>query len=429
MFLPGVRCRRSYSRGTVASPFFEPHRGCQIISRKPPISCRDQSQIDQPGPRRGIRSPSPSRTARYWCSRSHIHRAPYRSPSGKAFASIRRHPQNERICDRAVLPGNPAEARGNRYQDLGHGRRAHGKFGSLQQRFELRHTDADRHQRVSISVVVIESSWKSFAFVDGKIKLKLVAPTPRRIWPDRVGEHRTTAAGVERCFRSRLDARGAVEKSRKLGERDRSLVIKATRRMAFTQELRERRDCLRIPGRELAQIDFFSGPARPHRRWRGHDTYVWIKSAQRVGVSDLRATRVEQKIVKVPNNEVVVTLGRSEAILAGSVDLEKNLAVNEQGEKLNPWKTVLATEPLDLLGCGQHGQGGRNLRIANFEQRAGARRFQDHLIGAPSHVRESREDENVGIVELWHSRPIIGNLRLDDDLVLPVSRAPKAVLQ
>ena len=142
-----------------------------------------------------------------------------------------------------------------------------------------------------------------------------------------------------------------------------------------------------------------------------------------------RAARVKKKIVKVPKNEVVVTLGRSEATVASSLDLEKDLAINQQGEKLNPRKTVLPTELFDLLRCRQYGQGGRNLRIANFEQRAGARQFQNHLVAAPSHVREPRQDESVCIAELRHSRPIIGNLRFDDDQVLAVSRAPEAVLQ
>ena len=62
------------------------------LSRKSPIARRDRAQTGRPGPRRGIRSPSSSRTDRCWCSRSRIRRAPCRSPSGRAFASIRRRP-------------------------------------------------------------------------------------------------------------------------------------------------------------------------------------------------------------------------------------------------------------------------------------------------------------------------------------------------
>src|ERR1700686_3138730 len=138
-------------------------------------------------------------------------------------------------------------------------------------------------------------------------------------------------------------------------------------------------------------------------------------------MSAFRAARVEQKIVKVPKNQVVVTLGRPEVTVASDVDLEKDLAIHQQGEKLDPRKTILPTELFDLLGRRQYGDGARNLRIANFEQCAGARRFQDHLVAAPSHVREPRQDDNVGVAELWRSWPIIGDLRFDDDLVLVVS--------
>jgi hypothetical protein len=146
-------------------------------------------------------------------------------------------------------------------------------------------------------------------------------------------------------------------------------------------------------------------------------------------VSALRAARVEHEIVKVPENEVVVSLGGAEASVAGGDDLEENVAVDEQGEKRNARKSVLTAEPFDLLRRRQHGHGARNLRISNLQQRAGARRFQDHLVGTPSQVGETRQDENVGITELRHSRPIIGNLRFDDDLVLAGARATKAVFQ
>ena len=145
------------------------------------------------------------------------------------------------------------------------------------------------------------------------------------------------------------------------------------------------------------------------------------------------AARVEEEIVKIPENEIVVTLGRPQAAVAGGVDLEQDLAIDQHGEQLEPRKTVLPTQSFDRLRCGQQGQGGRDLRIANPEQRAGARRLQDHLVAAPAQVREPRQDENVGLADLLRSRPIVGNLRLDDDLVLAlilaVARAPEAVLQ
>ena len=158
--------------------------------------------------------------------------------------------------------------------------------------------------------------------------------------------------------------------------------------MTFVQELCERRDRLRMRGRELAQIDLLSGPAGPYCRQRRHDTRIWINSAQRIGVSAFRAARVKQKIVKVPKNEVVVAFGRSQAAVASGVDLEQDLAIHQQGEKLDPRKTLLPTEPFDLLWGGQYGDGRRDLRIADLEQRAGARRFQHHLVAAPSHVRK-----------------------------------------
>ena len=55
--------------------------------------------------------------------------------------------------------------------------------------------------------------------------------------------------------------------------------------------------------------------------------------------------------------------------------------------------------------------------------------FEHHLGATPSHEREPRQDESLGIAELRRPRPIIGNLRLDDDQVRAVARAPEAILQ
>ena len=57
-----------------------------------------------------------------------------------------------------------------------------------------------------------------------------------------------------------------------------------------------------------------------------------------------RAARVEQQIVKIPENEVVIALGRPQVAIAGGVDLEQDLAIRQQGEKLDSGKTILPTE-------------------------------------------------------------------------------------
>src|ERR1700722_2369016 len=133
--------------------------------------------------------------------------------------------------------------------------------------------------------------------------------------------------------------------------------------------------------------------------------------------------------MKVPKSEAVVTLGQSKPTFATGADLEKNLGIQEQRKKLNPRKTFLPAQRFDLLRGREPGDGHRNLRIADSEQRASARRFDDHLGAAPSHEREPRQDERLGIAQLPRLRPVIGNLRLDDDQVLAVARAPEAVLQ
>ena len=133
--------------------------------------------------------------------------------------------------------------------------------------------------------------------------------------------------------------------------------------------------------------------------------------------------------MKVPKSEAVVTLSESQPAFATGADLEKDLAIQEQREKLDPRKTFLLTQRFDLLRGREHGDGRRNLRIADFKQRASAGRFHDHLVAAPSHEREPRQDKSLGVAELRRLGPIIGNLRFDDDQVFAVARAPDAVLQ
>ena len=144
--------------------------------------------------------------------------------------------------------------------------------------------------------------------------------------------------------------------------------------------------------RTLRKIDLLAGPAGPHRRQRRNDAGKGIDAAERIGVPAFRAARVEEKIVKVPKDEVVVALRRPQPV-AGGVDLEKDLAIQQQSEKLDAGKSFLPAQLLDLLRRRQHGQSSGDLRIADLEQGAGARRFEHHLVAAPSHIGEARQHE------------------------------------
>ena len=129
--------------------------------------------------------------------------------------------------------------------------------------------------------------------------------------------------------------------------------------------------------------------------------------------------------MKVPQNEVVVALGRSEAAVARQASTLNRIRQSTSSARSSmPGKTILPTQLLDRSGRRQRGDGGRNLRIADPEQRARARRFQHHLVAAPSHVGKPRQDEDVGIAEPRRCRPVVGNLRLDDDRLV-VAVAPR----
>ena len=50
----------------------------------------------------------------------------------------------------------------------------------------------------------------------------------------------------------------------------------------------------------------------------------------------LRAARVENEIVKVPENKIAVAFGRPKALVPGRANLEKDVAVDKQAENLEP---------------------------------------------------------------------------------------------
>jgi len=85
---------------------------------------------------------------------------------------------------------------------------------------------------------------------------------------------------------------------------------------------------------------------------------------------------------------MLVAFGRAQGLFPGS-DLEKDFAVEKQRQKLDPWEAVGPTELFDLLRHGECGQRCCNRRIANPEQRAGSRRFEDHVVGAPPQIGEA----------------------------------------
>ena len=128
---------------------------------------------------------------------------------------------------------------------------------------------------------------------------------------DKASSHSRPSAGCRRGrsgFAMSTRRARSVEKLRKLGERDRSLVIEAADRMTFAQQPRGWRNVRRRAPR-AREIDRLSGPAAPHRRRCRREVRIGIGSAERIGVPARRAPRVEQEIVEVPENEFGIPFG------------------------------------------------------------------------------------------------------------------------
>src|SRR5215217_553211 len=133
-------------------------------------------------------------------------------------------------------------------------------------------------------------------------------------------------------------------------------------------------------------------------------------------MSALGATRVEEQIVKVPKDELLVSFGRSGCAVSGRVCREKHMRINEQPEQLRAREIV--HKLLHALRAAQASQHCSYLRIANPEQCRGERGFENELVGAAPQISEPGKEQHLAPVELGRSRPVIGNLRLDHDLVL-----------
>ena len=80
--------------------------------------------------------------------------------------------------------------------------------------------------------------------------------------------------------------------------------------------------------------------------------------AYRVGVPPFRASRMEQKIVEVPKSQVVIALGQPGCLPLALSVFRSDLAIRQQGENLDPRKTVLLPELSDLLRGRQRGERG-----------------------------------------------------------------------
>src|SRR5207248_491102 len=133
--------------------------------------------------------------------------------------------------------------------------------------------------------------------------------------------------------------------------------------MAFAQQLYEGRD--RIRGREVAQVDLLAGPGRTHRGQRWNDVRIPEGAANRIGLPALGAPRVKHEIVEIPENEIAVALIHPKAVAAFRIELEQELAIQQQFEQIEIEEGRVAAKPADLVRPRQRSEGGRNGGVAN----------------------------------------------------------------
>ena len=91
-----------------------------------------------------------------------------------------------------------------------------------------------------------------------------------------------------------------------------------------------------------------------------------------------------------------------------------------------PGKPSCRRSLLSCCGVASCGQRRRDLWVANPEQRAGARQFQDHIVAAPPQIGEPRQRDPLGSAPSFGDlRPVVRHLRFDDDLIVAAaSRGP-----
>src|SRR4029077_17851647 len=102
----------------------------------------------------------------------------------------------------------------------------------------------------------------------------------------------------------------------------------------------------------------FSRPCWPDSWRKRHETRIGIEPAERIGLPSFRAARVEQKIMKIPKDEIVVTLRPAQVSGFAGFDLEQNLAIQEKREKFDSGKAWRLSKRAELLWGGKSSEGG-----------------------------------------------------------------------
>ena len=197
--------------------------------------------------------------------------------------------------------------------------------------------------------------------------------------------------------------------------------------MAFAQQLCEGRD--RIRGGELAQVDLLAGPGRTHRGQRWNDVRIPEGAAKWIGLPALGTPRVKHEIVEIPENEIPIAFIHPKAVAAFRIELEQELAIQQQFEQIEVEGGRVAAKPANPVRPRQRSEGGGNGGIANPKQRPRARRFQYHLVAAPAQISKARQHDGVTLAELCALRPVLRDLGFDDHEVLLVTRKGQAIFE
>src|SRR5439155_24994644 len=117
--------------------------------------------------------------------------------------------------------------------------------------------------------------------------------------------------------------------------------------MAVAQQPCEGRD--RVRGEEFAQVDLLAGPGRTHRGQRWSNARIGEGAANRIGLAALRAPRVKHEVMEIPENKIAVAFIHPKAVAAVRIELEQELAIQQQFEQIEVEGGHLAAKPADLV--------------------------------------------------------------------------------